>query len=125
MLTVTVTVAAVITGKLSVKEATGPIGIFMITAQVAKLGIIYLLNFMAILSASLAIFNLLPFPVLDGGHILFLIVEKVRGKPLSLKVQEAIANVGIILLIMLMVFACYSDIMKFGIADKAMKLFKH
>lgn len=113
-----------ITGKLSMKEATGPIGIFMITAQVAKLGIIYLLNFMAILSASLAIFNLLPFPVLDGGHILFLIVEKVRGKPLSMKSQESIANVGIVLLVMLMIFACYSDIMKFGIADKVVKLFR-
>ncbi len=112
-------------GKLSMKEMAGPVGIFMITAQAAKLGIIYLLNFMAILSASLAIFNLLPFPVLDGGHILFLAIEKLRGKPISMKTQEVIMNIGWSLLILFMVLVFYSDIMKFGIADKVMKLFKH
>jgi len=115
---------AMIIGKLSMKEMAGPVGIFMITAQAAKLGIIYLLNFMAILSASLAIFNLLPFPVLDGGHILFLAIEKLRGKPISMKTQEVIMNIGWSLLILFMVLIFYSDIMKFGIADKVMKLFK-
>jgi len=115
-----------IIGRLSFKESmTGPIGIFMITAQAASLGLIYLLQFTAILSASLAIFNLLPIPALDGGHILFLIVEKVRGKPLSMKAQEFIANVGLWLLILLMLFLVYNDISKFGILDKAAKLFKH
>lgn len=116
---------AMIIGKLSMREMAGPVGIFMITAQAAKLGLIYLLNFMAILSASLAIFNLLPFPVLDGGHIFFLVVEKLRGKPISMKTQEKIMNVGWSLLILFMVLIFYSDIMKFGIADKVMKLFKH
>ncbi|MBI5123830.1 MAG: site-2 protease family protein [Candidatus Omnitrophica bacterium] len=68
---------------------------------------------MAILSASLAIFNLLPLPVLDGGHILFLLVEKARGKPLSVKVQEWISNAGVAFLILLTVFIFYSDIMRF------------
>ena len=116
---------SVITGKLSMKESmTGPIGIFIITGEVARLGFIYLLNFIAILSASLAIFNLLPFPVLDGGHILFLIIEKLRGKPVPLKTQEIIANVGISLLIMLTVFICYNDIIKYDVLGKLMKLFK-
>ena len=114
---------SMIIGRLSMKEMAGPVGIFMITAQAAKMGLIYLLNFMAILSASLAIFNILPLPVLDGGHILFLVIEKLRGKPLSLKMQEAIMNVGITLLVLFTVFVFYSDIMKFGIADKVMKLF--
>jgi len=116
---------SVIIGRLSLKESmTGPIGIFVITGQAAKLGFIYILHLMGILSASLAIFNLLPFPVLDGGYILFLIVEKLRGRPLSVKTQGIIANVGISFLIALTVFIFYSDIMKFGVFEKIMKLFK-
>lgn len=114
-----------IIGQLSFKESmTGPIGIFVITGKAAELGLIYLVHLMGVLSASLAIFNLLPFPVLDGGHIIFLIIEKFRGKPLSLKAQEAIANIGISLLILLTVFIFYNDIMKFGIFGKIAGLFK-
>lgn len=102
------------TGKMSVKESmTGPIGIFIITRQAAKLGLVYLLQMMAILSASLAIFNLLPIPVLDGGHILFLIIEKIKGRPLSAKAQEIATQAGLFLLIALMVFVFYSDTLKF------------
>ncbi|MDD5136279.1 MAG: RIP metalloprotease RseP [Candidatus Omnitrophica bacterium] len=117
---------SILTGKLSLKESmTGPIGIFVITGQAAKMGFIYILHLMGILSASLAIFNVLPFPVLDGGHMLFLAIEKVRGKPISLKAQEVVMNIGVSLLILFTIFVFYSDIMKFGIAEKAMKLFKH
>jgi regulator of sigma E protease len=116
---------SIATGRLSVKESmTGPIGIFIITGKAAEMGLIYLFHLMAMLSASLAIFNLLPLPVLDGGHILFLFIEKVRGKPLSLKVQENIANIGVGLLILLTVFIFYSDIVKFGIFDHIGKFFK-
>lgn len=116
---------SIITGRLSLKESmTGPIGIFMITGQAAKMGFIYILHLMGILSASLAIFNLLPFPILDGGHIIFLAVEKLRGKPLSVKTQEIIANVGVSLLILLTLFIFYSDAVKFGIFEKAMGMFK-
>lgn len=116
---------SVLIGRLSVKESmTGPIGIFIITGHAAKLGLIYILHLMAVLSASLAIFNVLPFPVLDGGHVIFLALEKIRGRPLSVRTQERIANIGILLLILLMLFIFYSDMMKFGIADKAIKLFK-
>jgi len=101
-------------GKMSVKESfTGPIGIFIITSKAARMGIIYLLQMMAILSASLAIFNILPIPVLDGGHILFLIIEKIRGKALSAKFQEIATQVGLALLVALMLFVFYSDIIKF------------
>jgi regulator of sigma E protease len=116
---------AMATGRLSVKESlTGPIGIYMITGQAAKMGIIYLLHLMGILSASLAIFNMLPLPVLDGGHILFLIIEKMRGKALSVKAQEMIANAGVVMLIMLTVFIFYNDIAKFGIVGKIVGLVK-
>lgn len=117
---------SIFTGRLSFKESvTGPIGIFIITEQTAKMGLLYLFHLLGILSASLAIFNVLPFPVLDGGHILFLIVEKVRGKPLSSKAQEMIANIGVSALIVLTIFIFYSDIVKFGIIGKIVKLFKH
>lgn len=113
------------TGKLSMKESlTGPIGIFVITGQAAKMGFIYILHIMAILSASLAIFNVLPLPVLDGGHIFFLAVEKLRGRPLSLKAQEVFTNVGITLLIMLTVFIFYNDIIKFGVFDRIARIFR-
>ena len=116
---------SIITGRLSVKESmTGPIGIFMITGKAAQLGAIYLFHLMAMLSASLAIFNLLPFPVLDGGHILFLLIEKLRGKPLTVKSQEMIANAGVGLLILLTVFIFYTDMIKFGVFDHVVKFFK-
>ena len=112
-------------GRLSVKESmTGPIGIFIITGKMAQMGFIYIFHLMGILSASLAIFNLLPFPVLDGGHIIFLALEKLRGKPLSAKAQEAIMNVGISLLILLTIFIFYNDMIKFGIFSKIGGVFK-
>lgn len=110
-------------GTIPFKESiTGPVGIFYITGQAAKLGIMYLLQLMAVLSASLAIFNVLPVPVLDGGHLLFLGIEKVCRKPLSHRVQENITQVGLYLLIFLMVFVFYNDFMRFGIFEKIAQL---
>ena len=115
---------SIVTGRLSFKESmTGPIGIFIITGKAAQMGLIYLVHLMGLLSASLAIFNLLPLPVLDGGHIMFLLIEKLRGKPLSLKNQEAISNVGVVFLIMLTVCIFYNDIMKFGVFKGLAKFF--
>jgi regulator of sigma E protease len=114
------------TGAMSFKDSvTGPVGIFYITSEAAKTGFIYLLQIVAVLSASLAIFNLLPIPVLDGGHILFLIIEKLRKKPLSPKTQEQITRFGIAALITLTVFAFYSDFSRFGWIDKVSKFFIH
>lgn len=116
---------SIVTGRLSVKESmTGPIGIFIITGKAMQLGIIYIFHLMGVLSASLAIFNLLPFPVLDGGHIIFLALEKLRGKPLSTRTQEMITNIGISFLVLLTLFIFYSDIVKFGLFEKIIGLFK-
>jgi len=84
---------------------------------------VYLLHLMAVISASLAIFNLLPLPVLDGGHILFLVIEKVRKKPLSYRLQENITQVGLALILCLMAFVFYNDFMRFGIFEKIASLF--
>ncbi len=90
----------------------GPVGIATITGQAARLGLSYLLQFIALLSLNLAILNILPFPALDGGRILFLAIEKVKGKPVKQEVENIIHNIGFILLIALVIFITYRDIIK-------------
>jgi regulator of sigma E protease len=102
-----------LSGKLSIRDSvTGPLGIFYITSKVAKLGIIAVLHLTAVLSISLGLFNLLPLPVLDGGHVLFLAIEKIRGKTLSAKVEEIINRAGVTLIVSLAVFVTYNDIVR-------------
>ncbi len=109
------------TGALSPKEAmTGPVGIFFIIQKAAHMGFSYLLYIVGIISASLAIFNLLPFPVLDGGHLVFLGIEKIRGKALPVKVDEAISRIGVSLIIFLALYVCYIDLDRLGWIDKLM-----
>ncbi len=103
-----------ITGNLSMRDSvTGPLGIFYITSQAAHLGPIALLHLVAVLSISLAIFNLLPFPVLDGGHILLLFIEKIRGKGISAKVERMITQAAMTALLLLVVLVTYNDIVRF------------
>lgn len=91
----------------------GPIGIASYTGQAANMGFVYLIQFMAMLSLNLAIINILPFPALDGGRILFLIIEKFKGKPVKKEVENMVNNIGFMLLIALIVFITFKDIMKF------------
>ena len=90
----------------------GPIGIIQMSGQVAERGFIPLLNFAALLSINLGIVNLLPVPVLDGGHFVNLFIEAVRGKPLGSKATAYTQRVGIALLLMLMLFATKNDIVR-------------
>ena len=111
-------------GKMSVRQSlAGPVVIFKITGEAAKLGFVYLLQIMAALSVSLAIINLFPIPVLDGGHLLFLLFEKIRGKPVDIKVQEIATRVGLSMLIVLMIFVFYNDLVRVGAFEKALKFF--
>lgn len=104
---------SLIIGRLSLKDAaTGPVGIFVITANAARSGLVYLFNIMAIISTSLAVFNILPIPALDGGHIIFLAIEKLRKRPLDPKVQEITSQIGLGLLLLLMAFVSYFDVMR-------------
>ena len=113
----------ILTRRLSLKDAAmGPIGIFHFTADAARLGFIYLLNLMGLLSMSLAIFNFLPIPILDGGYLFFLALEKLRKKPVNLKTQEIAAQVGILLLITLLIFVSYYDLLRYGWLEKAQDL---
>lgn len=90
----------------------GPIGIIQMSGQVAERGFIPLLNFAALLSINLGIINLLPVPVLDGGHFVNLFIEAVRGKPLGTKAVVYTQRVGIALLLMLMLFATKNDLVR-------------
>lgn len=88
----------------------GPIKIAQVSSQVATLGFAPLLNLAALLSISIGLLNLLPIPMLDGGHLLFYALEAVRGKPLSERVQEFGFRIGLALVLMLMVFAFWNDL---------------
>jgi regulator of sigma E protease len=90
----------------------GPVGIANITGQAARLGLIYLMQLTALLSLNLAVINILPFPALDGGRIFFLLIEKIKGKPVRRDVEAVIHNIGFMLLIALVLFITYKDIVK-------------
>jgi regulator of sigma E protease len=94
-------------------EISGPIGIAVMTSKVAKLGFIYLLQFTALLSINLMILNFLPFPALDGGRVFFLMIEKVRGKPITQKVESMIHTIGFFMLIGLVVLVSVRDVSRF------------
>ena len=100
-------------GKMSVRDSmTGPLGIFFITSRAAKMGLIAVMHLIAVLSVSLAIFNLLPLPILDGGHLFLLGLEKLRKKALGAKAEEVINNIGFTMMICLALFVTYNDILR-------------
>ncbi len=108
-----VSVAKLIKGAIPADNLGGPILIAQMAGEQARQGFINLLFFIAIVSINLGILNLLPVPVLDGGHLLFFTIEAVRGKPMSIPIREKAQQVGLFLLMMLMVFVFYNDIMRF------------
>ena len=101
-----------ITGTSSVKLLGGPLFIAQTAGQTAKTGFVNLLGFMALLSVNLSLINLLPIPVLDGGHLLFLSIEKIKGSPLSLKQRAAMQQVGLAFLILVIIFVTYNDLLR-------------
>lgn len=101
-----------ITGQISGKNLSGPVGIAKDAGTVAKRGLIATLSFMAIISISLGILNLLPVPVLDGGQIVFVLVEKIIRRPLPEKIQIVFQQIGVGALLFLMVFALYNDLIR-------------
>ncbi len=98
--------------RISASNIAGPIYIFKEAANSAKRGFEHVIDFMVFLSISLAVLNLLPVPVLDGGHMLFFTIEAILRRPLSLKVQEVCTQVGMFLLLSLMVFALGNDLVR-------------
>jgi len=90
----------------------GPIMIAKVAGKQAEMGVSYLIHFMAVLSVNLAMLNLLPVPMLDGGHLLFFVIEAVRGKPVPVKHREIAQSIGLMLILLLMFFVFYNDIMR-------------
>lgn len=103
-------ISGVVMGREKADQIGGPIRVAQISGQVATLGFVALLNLAAILSVSIGLLNLLPIPVLDGGHLLFYIYEAIRGKPLSANAQDFGYKIGFALILSLMVFATWNDI---------------
>ncbi len=93
-------------------EVAGPVGIAVLTSQFVKLGLIYVLQFTAFFSINLAILNALPFPALDGGRLLFLLIEKIKGKPIKFKTERLANSIGFAILILLMIIVTFRDIIK-------------
>ncbi|MEO3431688.1 RIP metalloprotease RseP [Inquilinus sp. CAU 1745] len=105
-------VGEMITGERSTEELGGPLRIAQMSGDVAQVGIIALLWFMAILSINLGLINLFPVPMLDGGHLLFYAVEAIRGRPLGERAQEYGFRVGLALVLTLMIFATWNDLVQ-------------
>jgi regulator of sigma E protease len=104
-------------------DVTGPVGIVYATKQMSELGIAYLIQFAAILSINLAIFNILPLPALDGGRILFVIIEKFKGTPVREVIEQRFHQIGFFLLLLLMVVVTVRDFSQFRILEKIGGLF--
>ncbi len=95
-------------------DLSGPVGIAVMTGEAADMGIVYLLQFAAILSINLAVVNVLPFPALDGGRILFLFIETIRRKAVDQRTEGIVHSVGFALLMGLVILVTYRDFVKFG-----------
>ena len=104
-------IGGVFTGREAADQVGGPLRIAQISGQVATIGMVALINLAAVLSISIGLLNLFPVPLLDGGHLLFYAVEAIRGRPLSERAQEMGFRIGLGLVLMLMVFATYNDIL--------------
>jgi len=107
-------VGGVFVGREAADQVGGPLRIAQISGQVATIGLAALIHLTAVLSVSIGLLNLFPVPLLDGGHLLFYAVEGIRGRPLSERAQEVGFRIGLGLVLMLMVFATYNDILHFA-----------
>jgi regulator of sigma E protease len=103
-------IGGVITGREAANQLGGPIRIAQMSGQVASFGFVPLIQLAAVLSVSIGLLNLFPIPLLDGGHLLFYIIEGVRGRPLSERAQEVGFRIGLAIVLMLMIFATFNDI---------------
>jgi regulator of sigma E protease len=105
-------IGRLLTRKVSIRQVSGPIGIAQISGEAARSGFQSLIWLMGLISLQLGIFNLLPIPILDGGHLTIIGFESIIRRDLSLKVKERILEIGFYLLIVLMVVVLFNDMVK-------------
>ena len=110
LLSMIITLKGLFTGGLSIKNLSGPVGIYQVVNQSLSLGISQLIYTLALLSLNVGFINILPFPAFDGGHVLFMIIEKIKGSKINSKIENAFTMVGFILLMLLMIFITFQDI---------------
>ena len=106
-------IGKLITGDISADTIGGPIMIAKMAGDQAKAGIGNLIFFIALISVNLAIINLVPIPILDGGHLLFFLIELIKGKPVNLKVREVAQQIGLFIILLLVVLVFYNDIFRY------------
>jgi len=111
-------IADLVQGKGAGVDLSGPVGIASMTGQAARMGFLSLLQFMAILSLNLAFINIIPFPALDGGRMLFIIIEKLRGRKMKVQVEQWVNTVGFSLLLLLILFVSVKDVGRLGLVQK-------
>jgi regulator of sigma E protease len=122
--TVFVTLRRLIGGDISMRALSGPIGIAQASREAVQ-GLRTFLSFLAFISLQLGILNLLPIPVLDGGHILILGVEGVLRRDLSMRIKERVMQVGLVFLLLVFGFVIYFDAIKAGLGEAVQRLFSH
>ena len=108
----TLIIVKLFSGALGLKSLSGPVGMYTVVGESAKLGIQSLLYLTAYLSVNLGFINIIPFPAFDGGRILFVIIEKIKGSPVKAEVENWFHTIGFILLMILMVVITYQDILR-------------
>lgn len=107
-----ITLAYLFTGGVKLNQLAGPVGIYSIVGEQSKAGIANLLYLMAFLSINVGVINLLPIPAFDGGHILFIVIEKIKGSPVDPELENKIHAVFLVLLMLLMVVITFNDILR-------------
>ena len=106
------TIWGLISGKIGLSALSGPVGIYEVVGETINYGINYFLYILAFLSINVGFINILPFPAFDGGHVLFLIIEKIKGSPVNAKIENTCHLIGFILVFLLMIIVTISDIIK-------------
>ena len=106
------TIWGLISGKIGLSALSGPVGIYEVVGETINYGINYFLYILAFLSINVGFINILPFPAFDGGHVLFLIIEKIKGSPVNAKIENTCHLIGFILIFLLMIIVTLSDIIK-------------
>ena len=107
------TIEGLFTGKISLQALSGPVGMYEVVDQSIGYGISYMLYLVAFLSINVGFINILPFPAFDGGRVLFLIIEKIKGSPVNSKVENICHMIGFVLLIILMIYITIQDVFRF------------
>ena len=107
------TLVALVTGKAKISQVAGPIGILKMSGDTAKSGLLSFLSFIALISISIGFLNILPIPMLDGGHLVFVLIEAIIRKPIPDKIKENTMKVGLAALLLLVLVVSYHDVLRF------------